>query len=71
MQWHHLKGKGQRLDVPLPKEMRFLAVEVADPYHFREGLTAEVEASLSAFVERAAQRLKEWNHAAHAQSLNA
>jgi len=50
----------ERLGIPFPKEIRILALEVEDPYEFREGLSPSVERALPAFVERARQVLAGW-----------
>lgn len=50
----------ERLGIPFPKEIRILALEVEDPYEFREGLSPSVEKALPAFVERARQVLEGW-----------
>jgi len=50
----------QRLDMAFPKEIRILALEVEDPFEFREGLSPSVERALPALVERARQVLEGW-----------
>ncbi len=50
----------QRLDMALPKEIRILALEVENPFEFREGLSPSVEEALPRFVERARQVLEDW-----------
>ncbi len=46
--------------IPLPKDIRILAMEVEDPYYFRETLSPVVEKALPAFVERGRRVLIEW-----------
>ena len=50
----------ERLEIPLPRELRILALEVEDPYTIREGLTPEVDAAVPALVMRACGILKGW-----------
>jgi hydrogenase maturation protease len=50
----------RRLDVPLPREIEVLAVEVKDPYTVREGLTPEVASALPHLVARASSILEGW-----------
>ncbi len=49
----------EALDLRFPREIRILAMEVADPHVIREGLSTEVAAALPAFVDRAVQMLAE------------
>lgn len=49
-----------RLGVTFPKEIRILALEVENPYAFREGLSPPVQEALPALVERAGQVLRGW-----------
>ncbi len=49
-----------RLGIPFPKEVRILALEVENPWAFREGLSPPVQKALPAFVERAGQTLRGW-----------
>jgi len=50
----------KKLGVPFPNEVRILAMEVEDPYRFREALSPSVEKALPAFIESARQILKIW-----------
>ncbi len=50
----------QRLEVPVPQELRVLALEVEDPYQIREGLTPGVARALPHFVARASEILEGW-----------
>jgi hydrogenase maturation protease len=48
------------LGIPFPSDIRILAMEVADPYEVREGLTPPVERALPALVERAREIVQSW-----------
>jgi hydrogenase maturation protease len=48
------------LHLPLPKEIRILAVEIADPYSFAETLSAVGEAALPKLVARAKEVISKW-----------
>jgi len=48
------------LGIAFPTELCILAMEVEDPYHIREGLSASVERALPLFVGRAKQILSRW-----------
>ena len=50
----------ERLEIAFPAQLRVLALEVADPFVLREGLTPEVAAAVPALVERAANILEGW-----------
>lgn len=52
----------RRLQAPFPAELRILALEVEDPYVFREGLSAPAAAALPAFIARARQILQQWRN---------
>jgi hydrogenase maturation protease len=48
------------LGIPFPREIRILAVEVAEPPTFRESLSPPVAEALPELVERARQVLEGW-----------
>jgi len=50
----------ERLEIPFPKTIHILAVEVADPYQLREGLSESATRALPALVERAQQIIDSW-----------
>ena len=50
----------EHLGIPFPKSIRIPAVEVADPYQIREGLSTSAEQALPALVMRACQVLESW-----------
>jgi hydrogenase maturation protease len=50
----------ERLEIPFPREIRVLALEVEDPYRITECLTPAVERSIPAFVEAARRILEGW-----------
>lgn len=50
----------ETIGIPLPKDVRILAMEVEEPYLFREGLSPSVEKALSPFVESARRVLQGW-----------
>jgi hydrogenase maturation protease len=52
------------LTIPVPTDLRVLAMEVEDPYQIREGLSLAVDQALPYFVERARQILDGWQRAA-------
>ncbi len=52
---------GRSLDIPLPAETVFFAVEVKDARTFGEALTPDVEAALPGVVERVEAQLLRWN----------
>lgn len=45
------------LHIPFPKDIRIVAIEVADPFVLREGLSDEMERALPAFVAKARETL--------------
>ena len=51
---------GRSLGVPLPSELHILAMEVEDPFHVREGMSATVEGALPRFADRARGILSGW-----------
>ena len=50
----------ERLEIPFPREIRVLALEVEDPYRITECLSPAVERSIPAFVEAARRILENW-----------
>jgi hydrogenase maturation protease len=50
----------EHLEIPFPKTIHILAVEVADPYQLREGLSESATSALPALVERAQQIIDNW-----------
>ncbi len=50
----------ERLGIPFPRTIRILAVEVADPYQIREGLSASVTQALPELLARAREVLESW-----------
>ncbi len=50
----------ERLEIPMPHDLRILAMEVKDPYVIQEGLTEDVEKNLPAFVESTCRILTGW-----------
>lgn len=50
------------LGISFPQEIRILAVEVAEPRTFHEGLSPLVEQALPGFVAQARQVLDGWRH---------
>jgi hydrogenase maturation protease len=48
------------LAIPFPRDLRVLAMEVADPYEVREGLTPLVERALPSLVKRAREVVGGW-----------
>jgi hydrogenase maturation protease len=53
-------GLAACLEVPVPTELCILAMEVKDLYRLREGLSAQVEQALPAYVGRAQRILDGW-----------
>ncbi len=51
---------GRRLALPMPGELRVLAMEVADPFTIHEGLSPAVAAALPEFVRRADAIVRSW-----------
>jgi hypothetical protein len=49
-----------RLEVPFPEEVRILALTVADPYVFGEGLSPAAAGALPGFVGRGRGVLRRW-----------
>jgi hydrogenase maturation protease len=49
-----------RLSIPLPHDLRILAMEIVPPEMLSQSLGAEVQKALPQFVERAASVLNEW-----------
>jgi len=49
------------LAMPVPTELRILAMEVEDPYQIREGLSVVVKRALPGYVERARRILDGWS----------
>jgi hydrogenase maturation protease len=52
---------GRALDIPLPVETVFFAVEAEDTHSFGESLTPAVEAALPEVVRRVEAQLMQWN----------
>jgi hydrogenase maturation protease len=52
------------LAIPVPTDLRVLAMEVEDPYCIREGLSLAVDKALPCYVQRARQILDGWQRAA-------
>jgi hydrogenase maturation protease len=52
------------LAIPVPTDLRVLAMEVEDPYRIREGLSLAVDKALPCYVQRARQILDGWQRAA-------
>jgi hydrogenase maturation protease len=50
----------EQLDIPFPKTLRILALEIADPYEIREGLSQSATDALENLVARAKQILDSW-----------
>jgi hydrogenase maturation protease len=50
----------RRLELPMPEELRILAMEVADPLRIGEGLSEPVEAALPRLVEAAREMVLTW-----------
>jgi hydrogenase maturation protease len=50
----------EQLDIPFPKTIRILALEIADPYQIREGLSQSATDALEDLVTRARQILESW-----------
>jgi hydrogenase maturation protease len=50
----------ERLGIPMPEELRILAMEVANPFDFNECFTPAVAAGLPEFVARAGGVLAAW-----------
>lgn len=50
----------ERLGIPMPSDLRILAMEVANPFDFSESLTPDVAAGLPELVARARGILAEW-----------
>jgi hydrogenase maturation protease len=50
----------RRLDVPFPQEVHILALTVADPYVFGEGLSLAAAGSLASFTARGRDVLRRW-----------
>lgn len=50
----------RELDIPFPRALRILALEVADPYQIREGLSDAATLALPAFVSRAREIVDAW-----------
>jgi hydrogenase maturation protease len=53
-------GLAECLDMPVPKQLCILAMEVKDLYHLREGLSAPVEQALPSYLGRAQRILDGW-----------
>lgn len=51
---------GRRLEIPLPREIVFLAVEVGDVLTLAEGCSPEVESALSEVARQAMDQLAAW-----------
>lgn len=52
---------GRALDIPLPKETVFFAVEAMETRNFGEHLTPPVEAALPELIRRVEAQLMQWN----------
>lgn len=50
----------ERLGISFPTSIRILAVEVADPYQIREGLSDSATRALPALIQRAQQIIGNW-----------
>jgi hydrogenase maturation protease len=50
----------RNLELPMPLELRILAMEVLDPFRIGEGLSEPVEAALPQFVEATREALNAW-----------
>jgi len=49
-----------RHGIPLPPEIRILAIEVVNPFEVREGLSPEVKAALPDFIVQAESIITSW-----------
>lgn len=64
----HYAGLGEvikvaeRLQIPFPKEICILALEVEDPYQIHEGLTVAVEKALPEVVEKCMAIIDDWSN---------
>ncbi len=50
----------ERLGIPMPSDLRILAMEVANPFDFSESFTPDVAAGLPELVQRARTILQQW-----------
>jgi hydrogenase maturation protease len=50
----------EHLDIPFPKTIRILALEIADPYQIREGLSRSADRALPPLVDLARQVVNSW-----------
>jgi hydrogenase maturation protease len=50
----------ERFGFAFPKEILILAIEIAPPCEFREGLTPAIERALPSLVAKARNQLKQW-----------
>ncbi len=50
----------ERLEIPFPKELRILAIEVEKADEIQEGLSATVEQALPEFIDKARDILRDW-----------
>jgi len=48
------------LGLPLPEDLRILALEIEDAYQVREGLSPSVERALPAYIQRARMIVEGW-----------
>jgi len=54
----------EKLQVPFPRDLRVLAMEVERPCELREDLSAPVREALPGYLDRARQLIREWGAAA-------
>lgn len=50
----------KKLEIPLPSEVRVIAIEVSDPYILREGLSLEITAQVPRLIDTIVQLLRGW-----------
>jgi hydrogenase maturation protease len=53
-----LRRMADAMDIPYPREIEIIAMEVADPYSIKEELTQPVQAALPAYVHEIIRSLK-------------
>jgi hydrogenase maturation protease len=57
---HDVLELARKLEIPLPSEIRIVAMEVSDPFVLREGLSFEITAHVPELVDTAASVLRSW-----------
>jgi len=60
----------ERLHIPFPKEIKILAIEVVNPFEFKEELSPEVNNALPLFINKTKSIIEQWIHQEQSQCTN-